>query len=81
LWLGEDIKTAIDKPRLHHQLAPMVVSFEDGVDVDLVDFLASVDHVVEEDTLGSVVSAVVRTADGRLQANSDGRRDSGVDGF
>ena len=32
LWFGEDIKTAIDANRLHHQLAPMEVAYEEGTD-------------------------------------------------
>lgn len=29
-WLGEDIKAAIDARRIHHQLAPMEVAYEEG---------------------------------------------------
>jgi gamma-glutamyltranspeptidase/glutathione hydrolase/leukotriene-C4 hydrolase len=28
LWLGEDIKEAIDSPRFHHQLFPMTLNYE-----------------------------------------------------
>lgn len=30
LWLGLDIKSAIDAERIHHQLMPMRVDFEEG---------------------------------------------------
>lgn len=30
LWLGEDIKQAIDAPRIHHQLLPMILEYEYG---------------------------------------------------
>lgn len=30
LWLGKDIKEAIDARRIHHQLLPMILSYEDG---------------------------------------------------
>lgn len=31
LWFGEDVKQAVDASRIHHQLAPMEVSYEYGV--------------------------------------------------
>lgn len=31
LWLGQDIKEAIDAPRIHHQISPMEVSYEYGI--------------------------------------------------
>ncbi|XP_063880968.1 scoloptoxin SSD14-like isoform X6 [Scylla paramamosain] len=31
LWLGDDIKEAIDARRIHHQLFPMTLSYEDGI--------------------------------------------------
>lgn len=31
LWLGEDIKGAIDSPRFHHQLFPMTLNYEKGL--------------------------------------------------
>lgn len=30
LWLGQDVKTAVDARRLHHQLRPMHVLLENG---------------------------------------------------
>lgn len=30
LWLGENIKEAIDSPRFHHQLFPMTLNYEKG---------------------------------------------------
>ena len=32
LWMQEDVKTAIDSPRLHHQLVPMSVDAEIGTE-------------------------------------------------
>ncbi len=31
LWIGQNVKDAIDAPRLHHQLLPMNVRAEYGV--------------------------------------------------
>lgn len=30
LWMGENIKEAIDSPRFHHQLLPMTLHYEEG---------------------------------------------------
>ena len=31
LWLGEDVKESIDRPRIHHQLAPMQIEDEEDL--------------------------------------------------
>lgn len=31
LWFGENVKEAVDAPRIHHQLYPMEVMYEYGV--------------------------------------------------
>ncbi len=52
------------------------------VSQDAVDYLVSVGHeVVSTDLLGYVTGIARGEEDGRLKANSDGRRDGGVDGF
>ena len=37
LWLKEDLKDSIDTRRIHHQLAPMQVSYEPGTDQVKID--------------------------------------------
>ena len=32
VWLGKDIKTAVDEKRIHHQLAPMELEYEEGLE-------------------------------------------------
>lgn len=31
LWFGQDIKQAVDAPRIHHQVHPMEISYEYGI--------------------------------------------------
>jgi len=59
----------------------MRVTYEEGFAPSPLAYLSSVGHDVQPETKVSVVSAIVRTEDGKLQANSDKRRDGGVDGF
>jgi gamma-glutamyltranspeptidase/glutathione hydrolase/leukotriene-C4 hydrolase len=81
-WLGEDIKSAIDARRLHHQLAPMVVSYEPGVPKEVLDSLEARGHAVSlVDKFGSVVVGIERNNDGELQANVDFRKAGAVAGY
>lgn len=48
---------------------------------DIVDFLESRGHVLDESGGMAVVSGVSKLADGRLYASFDKRADGGIDGF
>ena len=48
LWLGEDLKTAIDARRLHHQLIPMKVLHEQGVQEEILKGLEERSHTIEK---------------------------------
>lgn len=40
LWLGMDIKEAVDARRIHHQLFPMTLSYESGtLTVSIIPFV------------------------------------------
>ena len=47
--MDEDIKTAIDAPRPHHQLLPMKVYQEMGISKNMIDFLQKVGHRADVD--------------------------------
>ena len=82
LWLGEDIKSSIDARRIHHQLLPMQVSFEDGVTSDVTDYLTSCGHMLNDTVfLASNVVQGIAVKDGRVYANYDFRKTGGVAGF
>ncbi|XP_023326865.1 glutathione hydrolase 1 proenzyme [Eurytemora carolleeae] len=82
LWLGEDIKMSIDKRRIHHQLAPMEVSYEPDYPQDLLKELEKRGHATAEmDSFGSVINGVSVEKDGRIYANADFRKAGGVDGY
>eukprot|EP00090_Calanus_glacialis_P004532 TRINITY_DN13387_c0_g1_i1.p1 TRINITY_DN13387_c0_g1~~TRINITY_DN13387_c0_g1_i1.p1 ORF type:complete len:490 (+),score=135.18 TRINITY_DN13387_c0_g1_i1:1-1470(+) len=82
LWLKRDLKYSIDTRRIHHQLAPMQVSYEPGTDQEVLEGLVERGHKVEKiDKFGSVVVGIEKGDDGRVYANADFRKAGGVDGF
>ncbi|KAH8409123.1 hypothetical protein KR009_008334, partial [Drosophila setifemur] len=62
---GETLKEAVDNGRIHHQLAPMRVSYEVEVDSPISAYLAQVGHVMYQEPQGSSFAAV--TAIGALE--------------
>ncbi|KAK8788924.1 hypothetical protein V5799_021302 [Amblyomma americanum] len=80
LWQGDNIKEAIDFPRIHHQLIPNEVVVEPDLSEDYVSELESKGHVVTTtQKKSSSVNGIRRDGD-RLYASYDYRRAGGVDG-
>ncbi|XP_037805054.1 scoloptoxin SSD14-like isoform X3 [Penaeus monodon] len=82
LWLGDNIKEAVDARRIHHQLFPMTFSYEQGILPKVIEGLTAIGHVTEEYGVGgSVICAIARGDNGKIYANSDFRKAGEVDGF
>ena len=92
LFMNEDIKTAIDAPRPHHQLLPMNVYQEMGTSKNVVDHLRKVGYEVNivdvykidghvNDFGGSRIQAVAVDENGIITANNDRRKDGEVEGL
>jgi len=83
LYLREDIKTAIDSRRLHHQLLPMKVKYEFGTTKWTVKGLQGYGHEVEPQGVGgSIVQAIsVDRSTGKIYANADFRKGGATAGF
>ncbi|XP_067679933.1 glutathione hydrolase 1 proenzyme-like [Haliotis asinina] len=74
LWLGDNIKQAIDSRRLHHQLLPPYISFEPDFDPKIIAGLAHKGHNISYTELGeSIVQGVSRNKRW-LFANCDFRK-------
>ncbi|KAL5020264.1 hypothetical protein ScPMuIL_003156 [Solemya velum] len=74
LWLGENIKQAIDALRIHHQLLPPYIQYEEGTSKTVVRGLSELGHNVTETSVGSSIEmGIVRDGDW-LYANSDFRK-------
>lgn len=89
VFLGEDIKTAIDGPRLHHQFLPNKVWYEVNFPKDLLHSLLSRNHSIQPITdRSSVIMAIAaeyrkegdKIVSKQITANSDYRKGGTVDG-
>ncbi|XP_037089706.1 glutathione hydrolase 1 proenzyme-like [Pollicipes pollicipes] len=81
LWMGENIKEAVDAMRVHHQLLPDVLKIEKGMPEVLAEQLRLLGHPVEEANHLARVCGIARTPGGRLEANADYRKGGDVAGF
>ncbi len=82
LWMAEDIKTAIDAPRIHHQLFPDKIVYESNFPQNILNNLKEKGHQIEElpkGERGAVIMAITRN-NGKIYANSDYRKGGTVDG-
>lgn len=81
LWMNNTIKEAIDAPRIHHQLFPMVLEYQFGVTKPVIEGLKVLGHKTSRYRgRGSVVCALVQI-NGTIYANADFRRAGDVRGI
>nr|CAH7752524.1 unnamed protein product [Callosobruchus chinensis] len=82
LWFGDNLKEAIDAPRLHHQVFPMTVNYEFGVLQAIVDGLKAIGHQLKRDTgtTGSIICALLKQAN-KIIGNADYRKGGDVYGI
>ncbi|GAV01866.1 hypothetical protein RvY_12507 [Ramazzottius varieornatus] len=74
MYLGQDVKEAIDAPRLHHQLLPIQLEYEYGFVRKHLEGLQQKGHNVQFSSTFAVVQGLVRTDDGMIEANCDYRK-------
>ncbi|KAJ9575156.1 hypothetical protein L9F63_025893, partial [Diploptera punctata] len=81
LWFNMTIKEAIEEPRMHHQLFPMHIEYENGIPENIIEGLKKIGHKVKElNPFLSFVSGIVMK-DGKIYAYSDSRRQGVAAGF
>ncbi|XP_055314832.1 glutathione hydrolase 1 proenzyme-like isoform X2 [Sitodiplosis mosellana] len=81
LWFEQDIKEAVDAPRIHHQLAPMEVQYEYGNIQKLITGLELLGHKMHRyEDRGSVICAIAKNQTG-IFANADYRKAGEVVGL
>ncbi|KAG1663987.1 Glutathione hydrolase 1 proenzyme [Nymphon striatum] len=83
LWLGRDLKQAIDEFRLHHQLYPNTLLYEEGYPENVLELLRAKNHTTNctKGMRTSVVQAISRDSSGTLYANSDHRKKGFSNGY
>jgi len=85
LYLGKNVKEAVDTRRWHHQLFPMNLAYEDGTTTWLIDAMKGYGHNLTYSKFrvgGAAVQAiVVDPSTGVINANADFRKQGAVDGF
>ena len=74
LYLGQDIKEAIDAPRLHHQLLPMELNYEPGFVKKYLKGLEAKGHNIVASNTIAVVQGLDRQEDMTIEANCDFRK-------
>jgi gamma-glutamyltranspeptidase/glutathione hydrolase/leukotriene-C4 hydrolase len=84
-YLNKDVKAAVDARRLHHQLFPMNLGYEDGTTTWLLDALRDYGHNTTYSKYrvgGAAVQAIIKDPrTGSITANADFRKRGEVDGF
>jgi gamma-glutamyltranspeptidase / glutathione hydrolase / leukotriene-C4 hydrolase len=72
--LGQDVKEAIDAPRLHHQLLPMRLEYESNFVRKHLQGLQDKGHHVAFSSTFAVVQGLTRDEDMTIEANCDFRK-------
>jgi gamma-glutamyltranspeptidase/glutathione hydrolase len=73
IHLEQSLAEAVERPRIHHQWRPNVVTFEKGLDESVVDGLRARGHELEEVNGAGRTQAIAATSDGKLIGTSDPR--------
>ncbi|CAH1388407.1 unnamed protein product [Nezara viridula] len=80
LWFDLSIKQAVDIPRIHHQLFPMALRYEEGIEMKLLQRAKHAGHKIKKVGPSSSVTAIARKRD-QITASYDYRRGGSTAGF
>ncbi|XP_067008802.2 scoloptoxin SSD14 [Anabrus simplex] len=81
LYFNMDIKEALDARRIHHQLFPMTLQYEEGFLEKYVKGLEAIGHKTEKFAVGGSSVTAISVEDEKVYANSDFRRGGTTSGF
>lgn len=80
LWFGENIKEAVDAPRMHHQVYPMNIFYEYGTLQQVVDGLQALGHNMTREADASTSCALLKETN-KVIGNADYRKGGEVYGM
>ncbi|XP_062537203.1 glutathione hydrolase 1 proenzyme-like [Armigeres subalbatus] len=78
VFFGQSLQASMDGFRIHHQLAPMEVEYERGVDPNVIQQLVARGHSMKMVQRVATMTAVAREDDGQVSAAFDPRRPGSV---
>nr|ANJ04647.1 gamma-glutamyltranspeptidase 1 [Nilaparvata lugens] len=81
---GRPVKYAVDSPRIHHQLYPLTVFYEDGIPEDTITKMSSGDpycYSMQKEARASGISIITRKNKDTFQAYSDWYLNGACDGY
>lgn len=82
LFIRDTLKASIDSARIHHQLRPNVIVYDEHFPEDIISELEAIGHKVEKNKdRPSIVVAISRKPNGKLEAMYDHRIGGSVAGF
>ncbi|XP_077969786.1 glutathione hydrolase 1 proenzyme-like [Styela clava] len=83
LWFGDSLQDATSRTRIHHQLFPEYIQYEEGFNMDVIAGLQAKNHEVQSFAPpGSVVQSILTSPDnGDITAVSDERKGGYPDGY
>ncbi|XP_033331225.2 scoloptoxin SSD14 isoform X1 [Megalopta genalis] len=81
MWMGQTVKQAMDAPRIHHQLYPPEISYEYGVQKQVIDGLKKIGHKTSRYRVRGSVACVIFVNNGTVYANADFRKGGDVYGI
>ncbi|KAK9883484.1 hypothetical protein WA026_001658 [Henosepilachna vigintioctopunctata] len=81
LWMGQNLKEAIDAPRIYHQLYPMKIEYEYGITQNIIEGLEKIGHETKRmPGASSIICALLKQAE-KIFANADYRKGGEVFGI
>ncbi|XP_072048477.1 glutathione hydrolase 1 proenzyme-like [Amphiura filiformis] len=81
LWFGDNVRESSERKRIHHQLYPPYVSYEEGIQQEVVRGLTNRGHEVESTARIAVVQLVTKEGDNVYAASDARKAGHGADGY